>query len=82
MSRKKAAAQNPASGEIRDLPPDSAETIFVYFCSGVIEPIRPATSVQALPDEIVVRNGDQAVASFPRSQVFFCSRVQTPPFQT
>jgi len=78
MASKKAADAVSPTPVAADGPAQT-DTIFVYLCCGVVESISPATSVQALPDQIVVRNGDQAVACFRRSDVFYCSRVQTPP---
>jgi hypothetical protein len=58
------------------------ETVFVYLCSGDVEPVSPADSVSVHDNLIEVSNHGSLVITYDRSKVYYCSRVQTPPFLT
>jgi hypothetical protein len=47
--------------------------------SGEVATISPATNVVVLPDMVIVYNGELAVASYPRREVFSCSMQETSP---
>jgi hypothetical protein len=55
-------------------------SIFVYLNNGPVEEVRPASSVWLTSDRIEVRYGNAPVASFPRNDVYFCSKNLVSPF--
>ncbi len=50
--------------------------------SGEVATLSPATSVQVQPDVVIVYNGLQPIASYPRRNVFSCSKTETSPTLT
>ena len=68
--------------EAEEPGPGSDETVFVYLCSGDVVPVSPADSVSVYDNSIEVFNHGSLVTTYERSLVYYCSRVQTPPFLT
>jgi hypothetical protein len=58
---------------------DSQSSVYVHLMSGEVAIISPATSVLVQSDVVLVYNGAQPVASYPRKVVFSCSKMQTSP---
>jgi len=54
--------------------------IFIYLNSGVVEEVRPATSVSLTIDSLVVYYGSGLMASYPRALVFLSSKAPPPAF--
>jgi hypothetical protein len=54
-------------------------SVYVYFTSGEVVTVSPASSVAVQPDRVIVYDGVQAVASYRRSEVFSCSRTEESP---
>ena len=72
------------SGPARPLPTEteSQSTVYVHLMSGEVAVISPATSVLVQSEMVLVYNGSQPVASYPRKVVFSCSKTQTSPTLT
>jgi hypothetical protein len=71
----------PPSSAAEALPPEPETTsaVYVHFMSGEVATISPATSVLVQPDMVIIYNGLQPVASYPRKDVFSCSKTETSP---
>ena len=54
-------------------------TYHVYFCDGDIRTVSPATELTCVQTDVVIFDGDSAVASFRRPEVYFASREKFPP---
>ena len=59
--------------------PETHASVYVHFMSGEVATIRPATSVVVQSEMVLVYNGSQPVASYPRREVFSCSKTPTSP---
>jgi hypothetical protein len=59
--------------------PEKQAAVYVHFMSGEVATITPATDVVVQPDMVLVYNGPLPVASYPRKDVFSCSKTQTSP---
>src|SRR5690606_29720785 len=59
--------------------PDPIDAVYVHLMSGEIATISPATSVVVQSHTVVVFNGVQAVAAYPRRDVFCCSKTEISP---
>ena len=57
----------------------SGSAVYVHFMSGEVARITPATSVIVQPDIVLIYDGAQPVASYPRKEVFSCSLQETSP---
>jgi hypothetical protein len=69
-----------AANAMQPLPdPAPASSVYVHLMSGEVATISPATNVVVLPDMVIVYNGELAVASYPRREVFSCSMQETSP---
>lgn len=56
--------------------------MYVHLMSGEVATISPATSVVVQANMVLVYNGTQPVASYPRKDVFSCSKTPTSPTLT
>jgi hypothetical protein len=65
--------------EGRQAAPDDP-SFFVYLCGGNVDEVRPSNSVTLTPDQVVLMYGKTPVASYPRSDVLFCSQTGGSPF--
>jgi hypothetical protein len=56
--------------------------VYVHLNSGEVVTVTPATSVAVQPSSVVIYDGSVPVASYPRSQVFSCTRSKDCPALT
>jgi len=54
---------------------DGSGCYYVYLCSGEVQAVAPADSMELSSSELAIRLRGATVASFPRSLVFSCSRT-------
>ena len=54
---------------------DGSGCYYVYLCSGEVQAVAPADSIELSSSELAIRLNGATVASFPRSHVFSCSRT-------
>jgi hypothetical protein len=54
---------------------DDSGCYYVYLCSGEMQAVAPADSMELSSSELAIRLHGATVASFPRSLVFSCSRT-------
>ena len=59
-------------------PDDPA--VMVYLCSGVIDEVRPVSSMALTADSIILLYDGAPVANYRRQDVSFCSRWREAPF--
>lgn len=57
-------------------------SVYVHLISGEVAIISPATDVVVQSHMVLVYNGAQPVASYPRREVFSCSKTETSPTLT
>lgn len=55
-------------------------SVMVYLYSGVVDEVRPVSSVSLTGDSIVLMYDGAAVANYRRQDVSFCSRWRVMPF--
>ena len=60
-------------------PVNETGVVYVTLTSGEVIELSPATTVSVDPDLIVVFNGYEPVASYPRASVFSCTKSPTSP---
>jgi hypothetical protein len=80
VARKKSAMLGRE--EAVSLPSGALErqpSVYVYFTSGEVVTVSPASSVAVQPDRVIVYDGVEPVASYRRSEVFSCSRTEESP---
>jgi hypothetical protein len=54
-------------------------TYYVYLCNGDIKFVSPATELTCGERYVVISDGECAVASFHRAEVYFASRERISP---
>ena len=59
--------------------PNKLRTYYVYLCNGEIRTVSSATSLTCGPTDVVISDGDHAVASFHRPEVYFASHERISP---
>ena len=74
MSQSSAASPQRQQGS-----PESGSVVYVHLMSGEVATISPATNVVVQAEMVLVYNGSQAVAEYPRRNVFSCSLQETSP---
>jgi hypothetical protein len=57
----------------------SLSIVYVQLNSGEVIKVTPATSVLVQPHMVIIYDGELAVASYPRQDVFSCTRRETCP---
>ena len=62
--------------------PEGHSAVYVHLMSGEVATIRPATSVVVQSSMVLIYNGSQPVASYPRKEVFSCSKTPSSPALT
>jgi hypothetical protein len=68
------------SAPLRTSVNESSECYYVYLCSGEVQAVAPADSLELSSSELAILLDGATVASFPRSLVFSCSRtLQSSP---
>jgi hypothetical protein len=78
---RRSRAQEPLRELTTTLVPTMEEpTVYVHLCSGEVIPVSPATSISVRRDCVEVCNEGRSVVTYLRSQVYFCSKVETPTF--
>ncbi len=60
-------------------PLESGDTVYVHLCSGQVVLVRPANAVRVTDDALEVLQGEEIVAHFPRSNVYFASDNDMEP---
>jgi hypothetical protein len=54
-------------------------TYHVYLCNGDIRTVRSATELTCGQRDVVISDGNRALASFRRAEVYFVSRERISP---
>lgn len=67
----------------KELQLETGQTLYVHLCSGKVVEVHPATSVSMTDEALTVLHGDEVVANFPRSNVYFVSDepIEPPPLE-
>ncbi len=63
------------SAALRANVEDASGCYYVYLCSGEVQAVAPADSMELSSNQMDIRLHGATVASFPRSLVFSCSRT-------
>ena len=68
-------------GHLKDGHPQT-DVIFVYLRRGPVIEVRPATGVRLTGDTLMILNGKEVVARYPRERVVYATHqpVQSAPF--
>ena len=62
------------------IEPVACATYYVHLCSGEIIEVAPVTDVRVTEVSVIVLNGPDVVATYPRPSVYFISdRPMEPP---